>query len=121
HYSYSSIPNAVINIDGAIKDTSWITNNDIPLLSFHGSDDTFVPFDSDFQEFMGEPITHVHGSQSIHARMNNLSNNNCFKAYWGKDHIPECLETAYRDTTTVMITNFLVELQTDASHACVYE
>lgn len=35
---------AVVNYCGAIGDTNWLDSNDIPIISFHGTADTIVPY-----------------------------------------------------------------------------
>lgn len=40
----SSSFKAVINYCGAIGDTNWLDANDIPIISFHGTADTIVPY-----------------------------------------------------------------------------
>lgn len=46
HYGYSSAIQAVINLGGAIGDTSFIQNEDIPVISMHGVQDPTTPYTS---------------------------------------------------------------------------
>jgi predicted esterase len=42
--THSSSFKAVINYCGAIGDTNWLQTGDIPIISFHGTADTVVPY-----------------------------------------------------------------------------
>jgi len=108
---YSSDIAGVINLSGALLDTTWIEAGDIPLVSLHGTADDVVPFDN-------SPITlfglgfEVHGSSTIHPRLDNLGIDNFFYAFEGAGHTPFILgdnTDAYMDTTFEVVRNFLYE------------
>jgi len=44
HAEYSSQVKGIISIAGAIGDTTWIEQGDLPAFLSHGSEDTVVPF-----------------------------------------------------------------------------
>ncbi|MBI5541266.1 MAG: T9SS type A sorting domain-containing protein [Bacteroidia bacterium] len=84
---YSSQVNYVVNLCGAIADTSWINSGNIPLISMHGNLDTEVPYGSAVIS-MVIPITEVDGSASINLRTNTVGIENPFHTFLGQAHIP---------------------------------
>ncbi len=64
HYGYSSAIQAVINLGGAIGDTSFIQNENIPVISLHGVQDPTTPYiDGVVVTAVGNlPIIEVFGS-----------------------------------------------------------
>lgn len=108
---YSSEVNGIINIAGAIKDTTWIKAGDEPVCSFHGTGDTVVPFDSDMLQLFGTfDVTPVDGSNPVHIKANEVGLVNCFEIYWQQGHVPHVDNIAYYDTTRSIISNFLSHL-----------
>jgi poly(3-hydroxybutyrate) depolymerase len=106
---YSSKVKAIINIAGAIGDTSWIQAGDIPVLSLHGTADATVPFDTDIISLAGLfPIMTVHGSNSVHLRANNVGLTNCFEIQEGANHVPHVSGPAYYDTLMTLSRDFLL-------------
>ncbi len=103
---YSSDVKAIINICGAIGDTTWMQTGDEPILSFHGTNDDVVPFGSDTIFLFGiYPLLQVHGSSSVAARANHIGLTNCFDIYQGQGHVPS--SAPYYDTTLTITRNFL--------------
>lgn len=84
---YSTKVHYVVNLCGAIADTSWIEAGNIPLISMHGNLDTEVPYGTAMIT-MGIPIMVVDGSASIYLRAQHLNVENPFYTFWGKTHIP---------------------------------
>ncbi len=84
---YSSSVNYVVNLCGAIADTSWIQAGNVPLISMHGNLDTEVPYGTAVVTMI-VPITEVDGSASIKPRADHLGIENPFYTFWGKTHIP---------------------------------
>jgi hypothetical protein len=84
---YPSNAQFVINLCGAIADTTWMEPGNIPLVSMHGNLDTEVPY-ATATIAMIIPIMEVDGSASINARCNNLAIYNPFHTFWGVTHIP---------------------------------
>jgi len=107
---YSSEINGIINICGAIADTSYMESGDLPLLSFHGPNDIVVPYGSDTQTLGGFPIVEVDGSESVHIKADELGLTNCFEIYEGQGHVPHSSNVAYYDTTRSIMSNFLGHL-----------
>ncbi len=107
---YDSEVKAIVNIAGAIGDTTWMQPNDQPILSFHGTGDTVVPFGSDMLQLAGFDVIQVDGSSSIHEKADELGLTNCFEIYEGQGHVPHVDNVAYYDTTRSIMSNFLGSL-----------
>ncbi|HEU4718275.1 MAG TPA: alpha/beta hydrolase, partial [Bacteroidia bacterium] len=110
---YSSSFRAVIELCGAIGDTSWINPGDMPAMMFHGNQDGTVPYYTDTISLLGQyPLLVVDGSHSVDIRLNNLGIEHCFETWEGQDHIPEVgassTALAYYDSALVITRNFLV-------------
>lgn len=111
----------VINICGAIKDTSWITAYSVPILSLHGDSDKTVPYGTDTIWLLDQyPIVEVDGSHSIQERADHLGLKNCLFTYLGADHVPHVLNKLYTDTTESLMRNFLTSVLCNKSIACDY-
>ena len=115
----------IINIAGALRDTSWITPTSIPVLSFHGDQDGTVPYGSDIIYLQGFfAIMMVDGSQSIHLRAENVGITNCLHTHEGADHIPHSLDNQaaeYTDTTLTISSNFMSALVCNETFNCIYD
>lgn len=122
---YSSSFRGVIDICGALGDTSWIAPGDMPAMFFHGDLDNTVPYGSAVIYLLGTyPLLQVDGSASVAVRLNNLGIENCMETYEGQDHVPEvgssATALAYYDTTLVLSRNFLVHLLCGDAMNCSY-
>ena len=62
----------IINLSGALYDTTWIDVNDPIIASFHGDKDDIVPYDYDYVKVFSVPIIPLHGSSDIYARTEHL-------------------------------------------------
>lgn len=107
---YSSLPQAVVNLCGAIGDTSWLKPGNQPLVSVHGSNDAIVPANADTAKPMGLPITFIYGSIPLHERAQNVGIDNTVKIFLGKGHVPYQSNNDYMDTTVNVVKNFLHDL-----------
>lgn len=105
---YTSDVKAVVSLAGAIGDTSWMSNNSTPILSFHGDQDATVPFGTGQISLAVFDIMEVDGSESVHIKAEKLGIKNCFKAHYGADHVPHQSSAAYLDTTEQYISQFLL-------------
>lgn len=87
---YSSKVQGVVNMAGAIGDTTWMTNNtDIPVVSAHGDQDGTVPFGSAMIVFLGAfPVMEVDGSQSIQIKADAEDMDSDLLVFPGDDHCP---------------------------------
>ncbi len=108
---FSSDALAVVNLCGALGDSSYLQAGDVPLCSMHGDADGIVPFGSTTIQIIGIPIMPVDGSASIKVRADNLGINNPFFPWWGADHVPYAANNAvgyaYMDTTVQFVKEFL--------------
>lgn len=84
---YSSKVKYVINLCGALADSSWLESGDIPIISMHGNLDTEVPYGKAMIS-MGINIMVVNGSAPIHQRALHVGVTNPFYTFWGRTHIP---------------------------------
>jgi len=108
---YSSDIAGLFNISGAIKDTAYMSAQDPPMLNFHGTEDTVVPFDSDMLYLLSAfPVTEVDGSNAVAQKADELGLVNCFEVYEGQGHVPHTSNAMYYDTTRSIISNFLSHL-----------
>jgi para-nitrobenzyl esterase len=105
---------AVINLCGAIGDTSWIQPKDknIPVLNMHGTADNTVPYGTAvIKLFNTIPLLNVSGGSSIRKSLNNKNMVNRFYTYCGQDHVPFYGTTAaqrgWMDTTIFFVSQFL--------------
>ncbi|MCH7658191.1 MAG: T9SS type A sorting domain-containing protein [Bacteroidetes bacterium] len=75
HPGYTSDIQLVLNMGGAIGDTSWMEAGDIPVVAFHGILDPTTPYLTDIVIVLatGDPIVKVSGSYDI-ARYANVLN-----------------------------------------------
>lgn len=118
---YSSKVKAIINIAGAIGDTAWINQGDIPCLSLHGTNDGTVPYGSDVITLAGVfPLMMVHGSSSVSSRLNSLGIQHCFEIQEGQGHVPHVAQAAYYDTLLVLSRNFLEHYVCGVPLVCTY-
>ena len=86
NYPFSSKVRGIISCWGATKDSSWIqSNNNIPALLFHGTNDGTVPFTEGYP--FGLPtITYVRGSQQLNEQLNKTTIYHEFYPAAGQDH-----------------------------------
>ena len=73
----------VINMSGAIYDTTWINAGDIPLVSYHGDADEIVPFESG----LAAGTNALLGSGLIHQRMEHIGNLHYLRVVPGGGHV----------------------------------
>jgi len=108
---YSSKVNAVINLCGALGDSTWLEPGDIPVVSMHGTNDGTVPYATAIIYVAGFPIMEVDGSASIKVRADHVGVNNPFYTWPGAGHVPyagtSTTAMAYMDTTVNYVRDFL--------------
>lgn len=107
---------AVINLCGAIGDTSWIQEKDkkIPVISMHGPADRTVPYGTAIIKLLNTiPLLKVEGSATIRKKLNAVNHPNYFHTYCGQDHVPYAgtadWQRAWMDTTINFIAKNLYE------------
>ena len=106
---YSSDIRAVVNLCGAIGDSSWIATGDVPCLSMHGSNDGTVPYGSDIITVLFVPLLEVDGSASIHERMLNVGVSSTFISWPNADHVPFVSSLSYQDSVFQNMVPFLYD------------
>ena len=86
-YDQDGKPNALISCWGAIGDLDWIDpENTIPLIMFHGTADSVVPFESGYPFTIGITLPFVYGSSLISERLDNLNIQNILIPEFEEDH-----------------------------------
>jgi len=115
---YPSDIKAVFSLAGALRDTSWITPGDEPLLSMHATNDGTVPYGTDIISVLVYDIIVVSGSYDIHTRLNNVGVTNCFYSVDGSMHPVHNGGAAYYDTTVMYMRNFLSSFVCSTSLNC---
>ena len=80
HAGYSSDINIMVNMGGACGDSSWVTANDIPMISFHAPYDPFAPYDIGTVIVPGFnlPVVEVSGSYHVQQIANGFGLNDSF-------------------------------------------
>ncbi len=113
--NYSSKPNLVINLCGAVGDTNWIQPGDVPIVSLHGTSDGTVPYGSQEIEVTGTPIGFfVDGSGSLHVRADNMGVANLLYTWPGVGHTPfintsnGAVDEEYMDTVVRTVRDFIL-------------
>jgi dienelactone hydrolase len=118
---YPSHVNAIINIAGAVSDTTHIHPGDEPACLFHGTGDTTVPFGSEILVIAGTfPVTEVDGSESVAEKLTEAGIEHCFEIYEGQGHVPHDGNQFYYDTTLSVISNFLSHFVCNIDLDCDY-
>ena len=124
---YPSNVNAIVDICGAIADTSMMHPGAIPILSFHGTNDNTVPYA--YAEILlggtgGFPLLPVYGSSMVTLRATHLGIPNCMETWLGQDHVPEVGTTAaeklYYDSTITITRTWLEHFTCGTALNCSY-
>jgi para-nitrobenzyl esterase len=106
HQGYFARPKAVVNLCGALGDTSWMVSGNMPFVSVHGNNDAVVPHNSAIAN-PGIPVMLVHGSESMNFRAMNVGVDNGFRLLPGAGHSPFNSSAAYMDTTFTYVRDWL--------------
>lgn len=84
HLGYSSDFALAVNMGGALGDSSWLNQMEIPLISFHVPSDNFAPCETDVLNVPTitgpQPVVEVSGSCDVQARIDRLGNNAIFES-----------------------------------------
>lgn len=94
--NYTSKVRGIINMSGALADTTWIKAGDQPLMSYHGDKDQVVPFG--FGVLSG--ILPFYGSSLLAQRATNLNIKNFFVPVPGGGHTDIYTDVKYLDYLT---------------------
>jgi hypothetical protein len=70
----------VMNLGGAIGDSSWINAGEVPIINFHGEADSLTPINCKvvIVAATGQPVVEVCGGRPIAARATRLGNQNFY-------------------------------------------
>lgn len=76
----SSRFNAVLALGGAVGDTSWIQAGEVPVIAFHGVNESSTQYNTALvNTASGQPVIEVSGSGDFMPIVEALGNNNAFK------------------------------------------
>ncbi len=106
---YNSSFHGVINLCGAVGQTEWIVENDIPIVSVHGTTDDVVPYGDGLITLFGLNME-VAGSGAIHDRMIELNNSSNLLTWEGIGHTPFISSSSYMDETIAFSSEFMYDL-----------
>ena len=104
---YSSNVHGVINGCGALARYSWMEAGDIPLCSFHGTNDGTVTYNRGIVN-PGIPLMYLDGSRMLHERACAIGIEEYFYTYEGEGHVPYAGDAALMNLTVNFIRDFLV-------------
>ena len=107
--SYDSNFHGIINLCGAVGQTEWIVENDIPIVNVHGTNDDVVPYGDGLITLFGLNME-VAGSGAIHDRMIELGNNSSLLTWQGVGHTPFISSSSYMDETIEFTSAFMYDL-----------
>jgi len=108
---FSSKVNGVLNLSGAVGDTSWINAGDVPMVTLQGNNDNTVPYCTQMLYVAGIPIIAVSGGGSMHIREVNVGINNPIHTFYGEDHCAPVgasgCPASNIDTSILLVSDFL--------------
>lgn len=104
---YSSNVQGVINGCGALARYSWMEAGDVPLCSFHGTNDGTVTYNRGIVN-PGIPLMYLDGSRMLHERACALGLEEYFYTYEGAGHVPYAGDAGLMNLTVDFIRDFLV-------------
>ena len=104
---YSSNVHGVINGCGALARYSWMEAGDVPLCSFHGTNDGTVTYNRGIVN-PGIPLMYLDGSRMLHERACAVGVEEYFYTYEGAGHVPYAGDAGLMNLTVNFIRDFLV-------------
>jgi hypothetical protein len=103
---FSSMANAAISLWGNIGDTSWMSQNNIPVGLLHSINDPVAPY---FSGYNAPTATNSYGGYSINQRAKNLNIKTELKTYYYQGHDKGLDDRVYLDSTISFSSNFLYQ------------
>jgi hypothetical protein len=103
---FSSMANAAISFWGNIGDTSWISQNNIPVGLVHSINDPVAPY---FSGYNAPTATNSYGGYSINQRAKNLNIKTDLKTYYYQGHDKGLDDPVYLDSSIKFSSNFLYQ------------
>lgn len=104
---YSSAINGVLNLAGAVGDTTWIKSGDEPMVTAQGNNDATVPYCTAMIYVSGFPIMVVSGGGTMHIRCYNLGIDNPIHTYYNGSHSADISPTVNMDSTIALLSDFV--------------
>ena len=104
---YSSRISGVINLAGAVGDTSWMYPGDEPMVTAQGDNDATVPYCKAMIYVSGFPIMVVCGGGAMRVRTFNAGIENPMYTYYGQGHSADVSPTDNMDSTIALVSNFV--------------
>lgn len=116
--NYTSEVQGVFSYSGAIGDTTWMTENDVPIISFHEEGDGTVPYLTQEVAVSGIATGLIaSGSFDLHVRAANAGIYHCFTGYPGNGHVGFLSNSNY-DEVMSRTANFLADIACGDSLGC---
>jgi len=106
---YDSNFHGILNLCGAVGETEWIIEGDIPIVNLHGTADDVVPYGDGLITLFGLNMS-VAGGGAIHDRMMELGNNSSLLTWDGVGHTPFISSSSYMDETVQFSSEFMYDL-----------
>ncbi len=103
---YCSRINAVVNLAGAVGDTSWIQPGDEPMITAQGDADGTVPYCTAMIYVSGFAIMPVSGGGTMNVRAYHIGLTNPIHTYYAQDHDAD-VNATNMDSTTILVSDFL--------------
>lgn len=97
YLQYGTDVKGILNLSGAIYDTTWIDAEDPIIQSYHGTNDGTVGFGKGFATVFGIEIIPLHGSGNIIQRTQNIGADGYLYAVEGGDHGDIYLDAQYEN------------------------
>ena len=83
HVGFNNDIALCVNMGGALGDSTWLSDGEVPLISFHVDTDPFAPVDTDILNVPTatgpQPVVEVSGSRDLAERLARFGNNDVFK------------------------------------------
>lgn len=82
HVGYSDEFQLAVNMGGALGDSTWVSEGEVPLVSFHTVSDAFAPYTTDVllvpTATGPQPVVEVSGSYDVQRVISRTTNNDIF-------------------------------------------
>jgi hypothetical protein len=99
HPGYDSDPQMILNMGGAMGDSSWIEAGEVPMVSFHGVQDALTPYNTAIVivASTGDPIVEVSGSLDLSLRATRLGNQD-----WSENNLNDPISVEARSRSNAI-------------------
>jgi hypothetical protein len=118
---YSSSIKAVLNLAGAVGDSSWIYAGDEPMVTVQGNNDGTVPYCHAMIYVSGFPIMVVDGGGTMNIRCNHVGLENPIHTFYNGSHSADVSPTTNMDSSIIVLSDFTYkQLGCTPSNTAVY-